>query len=300
MFGSGDEEMEMETPCMWHYLADCGRWHPFENDPDDDMFSGEELERYYSRNPKGVVNRTSSSGNSRVDFKAMLQTDPRGRQRRIKRDYAMDKSCSCFTAAPVFWEAVDPTMPCQLVPLTELTPEYKTVAGYVLKEGLLDKPIVSIKRIQNLDLWEFYCTKKKQLKRIHKVKDIEERRLFHGTDVKKIEAICKYNFDLRFAKDSCAYGKGIYFAKYAPLADQYSRSTRDLGSGQTYFYMILARVMIGKSTQGQQRMKKPDEGSLENQHHSCVDSINNPNIFVIFDPNQIYPEYVIEYQKKAL
>lgn len=45
----------------------------------------------------------------------------------------------------------------QLIPLSELTPEYQTVAGYVKDEGLLDKDIVSISRIQNLDLWELYC-----------------------------------------------------------------------------------------------------------------------------------------------
>lgn len=45
----------------------------------------------------------------------------------------------------------------QLIPLSELTPEYKTVTGYVKSEGLLDRTIVSVSRIQNLDLWEMFC-----------------------------------------------------------------------------------------------------------------------------------------------
>lgn len=45
----------------------------------------------------------------------------------------------------------------QLIPLSELSPEYQTVAGYVKNDGLLDRRFISISRIQNLDLWEFYC-----------------------------------------------------------------------------------------------------------------------------------------------
>lgn len=49
--------------------------------------------------------------------------------------------------------------PCilQLIPLSELTAEYQCVAGYVKDDGLLDRSIVSISRIQNLDLWEIYA-----------------------------------------------------------------------------------------------------------------------------------------------
>ena len=54
--------------------------------------------------------------------------------------------------------------------------------------------------------------------------------------------------------------------------------------------------MIGKSTVGQVDFKKPDHGSSENTHYSCVDDITHPKIFVIFDPNQIYPEYLIQYK----
>lgn len=48
-----------------------------------------------------------------------------------------------------------------------------------------------------------------QLMRILGVKDIEERRLFHGTENGNVDNICKYNFDLRLAgQHGRAYGKG--------------------------------------------------------------------------------------------
>lgn len=45
--------------------------------------------------------------------------------------------------------------------------------------------------------------------RIHGVKEIEERRLFHGTENQNVDSICKFNFDLRLAgKHAHMYGKG--------------------------------------------------------------------------------------------
>ncbi|XP_070709611.1 protein mono-ADP-ribosyltransferase PARP11 [Pempheris klunzingeri] len=294
-----------DFPWCWYYLADCGRWHRFEDDPDIPLRSVD-IESYL-RNSKEVLNIFSSNCRSQIDFSAMLQTNLNtGRQRRIQRGYNTERSCSCFSASPVFWENVDPTHPYQLIPLSELTPEYQTVATYVKKDGLLDRPIVSISRIQNLDLWEIYCRKKTQLMRIQGVKDVQERRLFHGTEDKNVDNICKYNFDLGLVgQHGHLFGKGIYFAKHASYADKYSRGSKDPlqlyggerrgGQGEYTKIIFLARVMIGKSNVGQTYYQKPDHGSSDNSHDSCVNDIDNPTIFVIFDRNQIYPEYLIQY-----
>lgn len=48
-----------------------------------------------------------------------------------------------------------------------------------------------------------------QLKRIQGVTEIQERRLFHGTDVANVDTICKYNFDVRLAgQHGHVFGKG--------------------------------------------------------------------------------------------
>ncbi|KAM9845873.1 protein mono-ADP-ribosyltransferase PARP11-like isoform 2-T2 [Aulostomus maculatus] len=191
---------------------------------------------------------------------------------------------------------VDPSLPYQLIPLAAVSAEYETVKGYVKDVGLLDRSITSISRIQNFDLWEMYCRKKKHLMRIKGVTDIQERRLFHGTKLTNVDCICKYNFDQRLAgcRSGSVYGKGIYFAKYATFADRYSDLSMD-SQGQRTKVLFLARVIIGKSTVGQSHFQKPDHACSENTHDSCVDDIDNPRIFVIFDPNQIYPEYLIKY-----
>lgn len=79
----------------------------------------------------------------------------------------------------------------------------------------------------------------------------------------------------------------------------YGGETRG-GHGELTKIIFLARVMIGKSKVGEQDFTKPDHGNYENSHYSCVDDINHPTIFIIFDPNQIYPEYLIQYRAQTV
>ncbi|XP_071392472.1 protein mono-ADP-ribosyltransferase PARP11-like isoform X1 [Centroberyx affinis] len=296
-----------QAPCWcWYYLADCGRWHRFEDDPDISL-STDDIERCYLKDSMGVLQTCSSTGGSKIDFSAMLQTDcTTGRQRRIQRSCHVQIRCSCFSSVPVFWEMVDPKLPYQLIRLNEFTPEYQTVADFVKNDGLLDRTIVSISRIQNLDLWELYCRKKKQLMRIQGVKEINERRIFHGTQISNVHNICTYNFDFRLpSANGHVFGKGTYFARHASYADNYSKWSTDplplyggasqAAQGQQSKIIFLARVMIGKSKMGHKEFQKPDHETSTNNHDSCVDNIKDPKIFVIFDPNQIYPEYLIQY-----
>lgn len=83
---------------------------------------------------------------------------------------------------------------------------------------------------------------------------------------------------------------GTYFAKHASLATKYSENTC-----QGTKVMLLARVIVGKYRRGHQDYCTPNDDQNENIHDCCVDNALCPRIFVIFDSNQIYPEYVLEY-----
>ncbi|XP_055891340.1 protein mono-ADP-ribosyltransferase PARP11-like isoform X2 [Biomphalaria glabrata] len=86
----------------------------------------------------------------------------------------------------------------------------------------------------------------------------------------------------------------------------YENGTSDIWSlfnTQTHplsHYMIVAKVLIGRYTTGIAGLQRPppydQRDSLVRLYDSCVDSILNPEKFVIFDNNQAYPEYVIEYR----
>ncbi|XP_050959395.1 protein mono-ADP-ribosyltransferase PARP11 isoform X2 [Labeo rohita] len=282
-----------DTPWYWYYKEKCGVWHRVEDDPTGFM-SSDELERYYLRNPQGVITMATTGASTQVNLKT-------GKTKRIKRSFQTENGfrCKCddiSPSSPAHWEDVDPKKPYQLISLRKDSSEYQKVERFVRDAGLLHDPIVSIKRIQNLDLWELFCRKKIQLMRIKGQSDIEEQMLFHGTSAKNVHSICTFNFNCRLSdkkRKAHILGKGTYFAKHASFATKYSENT-----SQGTKVMLLARVIVGKCKTGRQDYCTPDDDLDEKIHDSCVDNTLCPRIFVIFDSNQIYPEYVFEYRSK--
>ncbi|KAM9467826.1 protein mono-ADP-ribosyltransferase PARP11-like [Clarias gariepinus] len=214
--------------------------------------------------------------------------------------FGTELRCKCADQAPsvpAHWEKMDDITPYKAFTVDRQTSEFEEVERYVREIGLLQEPLKYIYRIQNVDLWELYCRKKSQLMRIKGQSEIEERMLFHGTGKNYVDSICLYNFDCRISESvryGHLYGKGTYFSIHASYADMYSKF-RSQGHTNETRIMFLARVIVGNYTTGQQRFCKPDGDKIENIHDSCVDDTLYPRTFVIFNSNQIYPEYVLEY-----
>ena len=61
--------------------------------------------------------------------------------------------------------------------------------------------------------------------------------------------------------------------------------------------MFLARVLVGEFVRGNASFVRPPakEGRSNVFYDSCVNSVSDPSIFVIFEKHQVYPEYVIQY-----
>eukprot|EP00063_Salmo_salar_P070246 XP_014045081.1 PREDICTED: poly [ADP-ribose] polymerase 11-like [Salmo salar] len=238
-----------------------------------------------------------------------------GKQRPIKRAFhsATGFRFICDNLAlpvPCHWERINTDEPYQLVSLARDTYEFKEVVR--LYERTMCHPIKSIQRIQNLDLWEFFCRKKQQLRKIKRVVDIEEKMLFHGTGHSNVQAICTYNFDWRLTgSHGDVYGRGSYFARDAKYSSKFCLTTGKhnfalqkhglappiFSSEPPYKTMFLARVLVGEATLGNPLFCRPPskDMSYSNFFDSCVDDLANPKIYVIFDCNQIYPEYLIEF-----
>ncbi|XP_066524125.1 protein mono-ADP-ribosyltransferase PARP11 isoform X2 [Hoplias malabaricus] len=298
----GIEPMDTsDSPWYWFYQAECGIWHRVEDDPMSSLNSSD-LENYYFKNPQGVLDIATAGSRFRINFPECLKINLNtGQTRRIKRSFATEHTlrCKCaeqVSSIPLHWDKMDHRKPYEVFCLKWHTNEYKEVEKYVREIGLLNKTIKNIYRIQNIDLWELYCRKRTQLMRIKGQSQIEEQMLFHGTSQYNVQSICKYNFDCNLSdqrRSAHIFGKGTYFAKHATLADTYSVCASP-GVNKLYT-MFLARVTVGKYTMGQEDLCKPDGNQIENTHDSCVDNVMYPRTFVIFNSNQIYPEYVLEY-----
>lgn len=104
---------------------------------------------------------------------------------------------------------------------------------------------------------------------------------------------------------------GSYFARDAKYSSKFCHSTSKhnftlqrhglappiFQSEPPYKCMFLARVLVGEYSLGHPHFCRPPSKdlSIANFFDSCVDDMVNPKIFVIFDSNQIYPEYLIEF-----
>uniref|UniRef100_A0A8B9RBA0 Poly [ADP-ribose] polymerase n=1 Tax=Astyanax mexicanus TaxID=7994 RepID=A0A8B9RBA0_ASTMX len=286
---SGEEEMDTSEPNWhWFYLAECGVWHMFEIDPSAGCsVTSDQIEQNYSRNQHGSMDFYTPKYTYRLDFSVMKQINvTTGKQRPIKRalQSATGFRFICDNLAlpvPCHWERVNTDEPYQLIPLCRDTYEYKEVAR--LYERTMSQPIRSIQRIQNLDLWEFFC---------------------RYTSLVFTSALycCVYFL---------CFSTGSYFARDAKYSSKFCHSTSKhnftlqrhglappiFQSEPPYKCMFLARVLVGEFTVGHPHFCRPPSKdlSIANFFDSCVDDMVNPKIFVIFDSNQIYPEYLIEF-----
>ena len=65
--------------------------------------------------------------------------------------------------------------------------------------------------------------------------------------------------------------------------------------------MFVSRVLVGDYTLGSSSYVRPPskDGGDTLFYDSCVDNIQTPSIFVVFDRPQIYPEFLLTYKERA-
>ncbi|XP_078356567.1 uncharacterized protein LOC144641424 [Oculina patagonica] len=123
---------------------------------------------------------------------------------------------------------------------------------------------------------------------------VNEKRLFHGTSPENLAFICKNNFDTGLHRNNAEFGEGVSFAVNA--SDSHRNSTRQFDLTQ---FIFLAKVLVGSYTVGHPSYRRPPPKQISNPesdlYDSCVDNQSNPTIFVVFDADHFYPEYIIKY-----
>jgi len=93
------------------------------------------------------------------------------------------------------------------------------------------------------------------------------------------------------------YGDGVYFAVNASYSARPTYSPADSNGNR---FIFLARVLTGEFTQGSGGIKTPPpkdaSKSAVDLYDSVVDSMSNPDMYVIFYDAQCYPEYLITFK----
>lgn len=136
--------------------------------------------------------------------------------------------------------------------------------------------------------------------------DINEFYLFHGTKPSAVKAICDEDFALNLSGTNAGtlYGNGLYFAEASSKGDEYANDDKQ-GIFSGLFALIVCRVACGNLYYTDE--VKPDVQDImdavltKRTHHAVLGDREKCRgtyrEFIVFDQRQVYPEYVVIYQR---
>ncbi|NWY42788.1 PAR12 polymerase, partial [Sylvia atricapilla] len=302
----------LTTQWVWYWKNNQDKWIEYGEQEEGNSTtspSSAVIENLYQADPCAIVHFQTDQHQYELNFKEMTQTNITFKTRRqicrrpkfvssedvqkIKTSSQRDSSIPNQTC-PSHWDASAlPDFGYKAVVISNVTSEYNGIKQ-LFHQTMKNYSILKIRRIQNPTLWKVFQWQKEKMKRENRGKEVQEKQLFHGTDVLTMKMICTQNFDWRICgSNGTNYGKGIYFARDAHYAHAYCQATAE------GYLMFVARVLVGDYVKGKATYVRPPEKSADKLclYDSCVDDELNPSVFVVFEKHQIYPEYIIEYEK---
>ncbi|XP_046525082.1 zinc finger CCCH-type antiviral protein 1 [Equus quagga] len=289
------------TKWIWYWRNESDKWVEYGEKTDNQESSSIDssyLESFFLCCPRGVVPFQAGSRNYELSFQGMIQTNTASKTQKdvvrrpafvSHRDVEQIKSGLDHQLAQTRSEPLTSTSLHQsdmgfpplngyeLFEIHNQYPEYAKISER-FKASMKNFKIEKIKKIQNTKLWNTFERKKMKMNR-------NEEILFCATGRAYVESICANNFDwILHGAHETKYGQGNYFTKDAII------SHKSCPGDPKDIVMFAARVLVGDFIEGNMSYTSPPP-----PYHSCVDTSCNPSVFVIFQKDQIYPEYVIEY-----
>ncbi|XP_018424919.1 PREDICTED: poly [ADP-ribose] polymerase 12-like [Nanorana parkeri] len=313
------EEYVLTTEWIWYWKDEFGTWTKCEHSNTKNASSSicsSDLETIYFHNPGGTIPFTAGKRNYIINCQEMRQrkTEEEVRRRPIFQNFRKVKMLkgSIKAAAgrskqkpsnpllrtsnyPAEWDMnAMPDIGYKTVLVDNTCAEFSNIVK-MFSKTVSGQTVKKLWRIQNPTLWQVYQWQKDQMKEKNSGIAVDERQLFHATESANIDAICRDNFDWRICgMNGDLYGQGSYYARDASYSHNYSPPT---SKGRRT--MFVARVLVGDFVVGDSKMQRPPQKSNDTKSYdSCVNNIRNPSVFVVFEKNQIYPEYILEYKEK--
>ncbi|XP_036614762.1 zinc finger CCCH-type antiviral protein 1 isoform X3 [Trichosurus vulpecula] len=292
----------LATKWLWYWKNELDQWIEYGRDDGSELTSGD-LEFFFVLCSEEFVEFSEGLQKYRLNFNEMIQTNIVSHAKReVRRRPKFVSSVAMYWTQkqetfsqhreqnkkvsfdfPSHWDVLNSShVGSELFEVSSTSAEYRNIR-YHFKSTMKNFDIQKIRRHQNQSLWNNFQRKKSRM-----LNGGNEKLLFHAADPSCVDVICLYNFDWNFQSlHEATYGKGIYFAKDA------SSSHSNHKSSSKNRIMFVAQVLVGAFVQGKREYTRPPRDIRT--YDSCVDNMTNPSTFVIFDKNQIYPEYIIEY-----
>ncbi|XP_039563899.1 zinc finger CCCH-type antiviral protein 1-like isoform X3 [Passer montanus] len=305
----------LTTQWIWYWKNNQNEWIEYGEQEEGNSTtspSSAVIENLYQADPCAIVPFQAGQHQYELNFKEMIQTNISFKTRRqvcrrpkfvssedvqkMKTGSQRDSSIPNQTC-PSHWDASAlPDFGYKAVVISNTTSEYNEIKQ-LFHQTMKNYSILKIQRIQNPSLWKVFQWQKEKMKRENGGKEVQEKRLFHGTDVTSMETICSQNFDWRICgSNGTNYGKGSYFSRDARYSHAYCQAVLQER------FMFVARVLVGDYVKGNAAYVRPPMKCADKLwlYDSCVDDELNPSVFVVFEKHQIYPEYIIEYKEERI
>ncbi|KAJ0015571.1 hypothetical protein NQD34_009191 [Periophthalmus magnuspinnatus] len=297
------------TDWLWYWEDEYGVWNQYAAVSSEHRMASitsKDLEEMYLRKDTDAVEFSAGSQKYSLSFQDMIQTNLKhGTKRLVRRRPRFVSAAEVqntrkrpanSTAVPDYWDKTQISQTgYKRVTVPPTSEEYKEIQQ-LFSQTMTDFNLVQIERIQNKALWEAFQLQKNHMKNNNGRKPVLEKKLFHGTDPKYVDAICATNFDWRVCGlNGTSFGQGSYFARDAKYSHCYT------GNSSPRF-MFVSRVLVGEFARGSSEYRRPPsrDGGDVNLFDSCVNNIDNPSIFVVFEKHQIYPEYLLQYEQPSV
>lgn len=170
------------------------------------------------------------------------------------------------------------------------------IMSVLIKDGFkdIDEFDISIDVNANANQFMMYCLQKQIFEKELGANKVNEKWLYHGTNLKNVKPILTNKFTREYNKEKRSlYGKGTYFSTNPNESLKYS-------SGQDKV-LLLTRVLLGESCLGTKDKNSPDfKSGSHKMYESMVNKIQNPSIFVLSSgsDHQCYVEFIIKLKCK--
>jgi hypothetical protein len=160
--------------------------------------------------------------------------------------------------------------------------------------------ISRLERIQNRDLWDYYCSKRERMAKLAGGPPSEVS-VWHGTrttDPRGIYEDRQDGFMMQFSNGGM-WGRGIYFAENASYSNTYSYQAAPLGQARQF---MLAKLLSGDEIRMPSNRSltkcpaKPGGGNPATERYDTVTGHTaGSKVYIVYENGRAYPEYLITY-----
>lgn len=164
--------------------------------------------------------------------------------------------------------------------ISEQNNEYRRIESWI-RQSLPNVRITEMEKVTNSFLTSSYELKKAEYRA--KQKAVREVQLLHATAARKVDSICRDNFDWRLIFRA-KFGKGTSFSPSADYAN--CHCNRRNGFERAF---IVTSVMMADEEEGYENLNIPFGNNDTTTNHNGL-------VYVKYQDNEFLPQFVVYYE----